>query len=257
MKAVNVASRKLFFKDVQPKDDEPLATLLLLHGAGGSHLSWRRQIDKLSDRFRIISIDLPGHGMSEGSGEVTIGAYSRCVAALMDMLELKNVMVGGHSMGGAIALDLALKKSDRLKSLLLIGSGARLHVLPAIFSVIREDYKLAIQGLGNLLFGLDAPVELVNEEKQLLGKVSPDLLLKDFTACDSFDMMDKLGTITVPTLIVCGKQDRLTPAKFSEFMHQKLFNSEIVLFDKCGHMAMLEKSSEFNLCVSSFLAKLQ
>jgi len=195
--------------------------------------------------------------MSEGNGEVTISGYSRCVVELMDMLDLKNVMLGGHSLGGAIALDVALRDSARLAALLLVGTGVRLRVLPAIFSLIREDYGLAVEGVANFVFSPHASAELVNEEKQLLGKISPDLLIKDFTACDSFDIMDKLATVTVPTLIACGKEDRLTPAKYSEYMHSKLANSEMVLFDDCGHMAMLEKSDELNRCVSSFLAKLQ
>jgi pimeloyl-ACP methyl ester carboxylesterase len=195
--------------------------------------------------------------MSEGSGEVTISGYSRSVVELMDTLDLENVMLGGHSLGGAVALDVALSNPARLAALLLVGTGARLRVLPAIFSLIREDYGLAVEGVSNFVFSSYASPDLVNEEKQLLGKVAPDLLIKDFTACDSFDIMDKLGAVTVPALIACGKEDRLTPTKYSEYMHSKLANSEMVLFDRCGHMAMLEKSAEFNRCVSSFLAKLQ
>ena len=257
MEAIRVASKKLFFKDVQPAKGDPRATLVLIHGAGGSHLSWRRQFEDLSDVFRVIAVDLPGHGMSEGNGEVTITAYSRFVVELMDMLDLENVMLGGHSLGGAVALDVALTGSDRLSSLLLVGTGARLRVLPAIFSLIHEDFKLAIEGVANFVFSPHASPEIVSEEKQLLGKVSPDLLIKDFTACDSFDIMDRVGAINVPSLIACGKEDRLTPVKYSEYMHSRLANSEMVLFDSCGHMAMLEKSAEFNRCVSSFLAKLQ
>lgn len=256
MKVTGISSRKLFFKDVQPERRMPVATLLLVHGAGGSHLSWRRQFDKLSDKFRVIALDLPGHGRSEGSGEVTIPGYCRHVLDLMESLDLRNVVLCGHSMGGAVAIEIALMGSSRVGALLLVGAGARLRVLPAIFSIIREDFAVAIEGVGNFMFGSGASGDLVNEEKQLLAKNSGDIMLKDFTACDSFDAKDRVGSIGLPTLIVCGKEDRLTPSKYSEFLREKIAGSEAVFFDKCGHMPMLEQSDKFNTCVSSFLLKL-
>lgn len=256
MKAVQVASQKLFFKDVQPENKDPLATLLLLHGAGGSHMSWRRQIEGISNRFRIIAVDLPGHGRSEGAGEATVSGYARYTAELMESLGLRNVILGGHSMGGAVALEIALRAPARVRGLLLVGTGARLRVLPAIFTMIRQDFDIAMQGMANFMFGPDAAADLIDEERQLLAKNSTDIMLKDFTACDSFDVMSEVGSLKVPALIVCGGQDRLTPPKYSEFLHEKIRGSEIALFDRTGHMPMLERSNQFNERVSSFLMRL-
>ncbi|RJP66016.1 MAG: alpha/beta hydrolase [Candidatus Abyssobacteria bacterium SURF_17] len=257
MKAIRVGSQEVFFEDLQPKNLETLRTVLLVHGAGGSHLSWRRQFDDLPrHHVRLIAVDLPGHGMSEGRGEAAIGAYTQYVVALMESLDLHDVVLGGHSMGGAIALDIALKNSGRLSGLLLVGTGARLRVLPAIFAIIREDFEVAVQGMTNFTFGSTAPSGLVEEEKQLLANTSADVILKDFTACDSFDVMAEVGSIKLPALIVCGTEDRLTPPKYSEFLHEKMPASEMILVDKCGHMPMLEQSDGFNECVSSFLARI-
>jgi len=256
MKSILVASQKLFFESVQPERQQSVATLLLLHGAGGSHLTWRSQLRELSDRFRIISVDLPGHGQSEGTGEATVGSYARSVSELMKVLELRDVVLGGHSMGGAIALEIALRDPSRLAGLVLVGTGARLRVLPAIFSVIREDFELAIQSMAGFTFGPAASSELIEEERHLLAKSSADVMLKDFTACDSFDIMERVGSIHVPTLIVCGKEDRLTPPKYSETLRENISGSEIVLLDDCGHMPMLEQSGKFNERVSSFVMRL-
>ncbi len=256
MKSILVASKNLFFESVQPETKQSAATLLLVHGAGGSHLTWRCQLKKLSDQFLIIAVDLPGHGQSEGMGEATIGGYARYVSELMQALDLRDVVLGGHSMGGAIALDIALNDPSRLAGLILVGTGARLRVLPAIFSVIREDFELAIQSMAGFMFGPAASAELIEEEKQLLSKSSADVMLKDFTACDSFDIMDRVGFIRVPALIVCGREDRLTPPKYSQTLHEKLSGSEIVLLDECGHMPMLEQSGKFDERVSSFMMRL-
>ncbi len=257
MKAGNIASQKLYYRDTQPKDIEPIATLLLMHGAGGSHLSWRRQFDLLTNNFRLIAVDLPGHGQSEGSVEVAIREYSDHIIEFMDMLQLKNVVLGGHSMGGAIALDVALRGSNKLGGLLLVAAGARLRVLPAIFSLIRDDFEVAIEGMINFMFGPAPSAELVDEEKQLLASISADVVLRDFAACDSFDVTNKVHSVALPTMIICGKEDRLTPPRYSEYLHEKIRDSKIALLDDCGHMPMLEQSAEFNRHVSSFLVGLK
>ena len=253
MNSIEIASQKLFFEDVLPQSDLSPATLLLVHGAGGSRLSWRRQTEDPSAKFRVIAVDLPGHGLSDGDGENNIQGYAWYVAAFMKSLDLNNVVLGGHSLGGAVALEIAMRCQDRVSALLLVGTGARLRVLPSIFSMIREDFGLAVQGMAAFLFGSDASPELIEEEKKLLEDNSADVMFKDFTACDSFDVMDGVASIRLPTLIVCGKEDRLTPPKYSEFLHERIDGSKMVFFDKCGHMPMLERSAEFNDSVSSFV----
>lgn len=256
MDFIEVFSRKLYFEDVQPKTRRPAATVLFVHGAGGSRLSWRSQLEYLCDQFRIIAVDLPGHGMSKGAPEATIRAYANYVESLMRSLDLKNVILGGHSMGGAIALEIALNNPDRLRGLLLVGTGAKLRVLPAIFSMIRDDFEVAIEGMGNFAFGPNVPKDILDEHKALMAQNTPEVLIQDFSACDSFDIMDKISAVSLPTLILCGKEDRLTPAKYSELLHEKIHGSEVVFFDGCGHMPMIEHSAEFNRAVASFLTRL-
>jgi len=255
MKFIDVSGRKFYYKDVQPVNNEPLTTLLLIHGAGGSHKTWRYQIEGLSDQFRVIAVDLPGHGLSEKTDQTTIQDHATLIFQLMESLQLENVVLGGHSMGGAITLEVALKDPGRLRAMLLVGTGARLRVLPPIFSMIQQDFETAIQQMAGFMFGPGVSTDLLEEERNLMTVNSADVLLADFSTCDSFDVMDKTGSITVPTLILCGKQDNLTPPKYSEFLSKNINNSELCLIDNCGHMPMLEQVTEFNRCVSSFLAR--
>ena len=256
MDFIEVASRKLFFEDIQPKQRQPAATVLFMHGAGGSHANWRSQLDCLTDTFRIIAVDLPGHGMSTGAGEATIQGYADYVEGLIDALELENVILGGHSMGGAIALKIALNGSHELGGLLLVGTGAKLRVLPAIFSMIRDNFEVAIESMGNFAFSPNVSKDILDEHKRLMSQNTPEVMILDFTACDSFDIIDEISAISLPTLILCGKDDRLTPAKYSELLHAKIDGSEAVFFDDSGHMPMVEQSAAFNEAVESFLTRL-
>jgi pimeloyl-ACP methyl ester carboxylesterase len=256
MEATTSVSRALFSIDLHPAGHTSLPTFLFIHGAGGSHRTWRRQ-HELSKEFRLILLDLPGHGESGGEGEATITGYAAYVADYIASNRLRNVVLCGHSMGGAIALHLALNEPKLLNGLVLVGTGARLRVLPAIFALIREDFSLAVQGMAGFLFYQSAPPALVEEERELLSHNSPELLLKDFTACDSFDIMERVDEIRLPSLVVCGKDDRLTGSTYSELLHQKISGSRFVLFEQCGHMPMLEQSEAFNEILSSFAKELQ
>jgi len=256
MKSIEVGSRKLFFEDIQPERCQPTATIVFVHGAGGSNLTWRFQLQNLTSKFRVIAVDLPGHGMSEGPAQTTIRSYAEYVEALMDALDLHNVILGGHSMGGAITLAIALRNPARLGGLLLVGTGARLRVLPTIFSLIRDNFEVAIEGMGNFAFGPNVSQDIVEEHKRLMRQNTPDVLIQDFTACDSFDIMDQIFEINLPTLILCGKDDRLTPSKYSELLHEKIGGSEAVFFEGCGHLPMAEQSAAFNEAVESFLTRL-
>ena len=108
--------------------------LLLIHGAGGSRLHWPPGIRRLTG-WRVLAIDLPGHGDSPGPGERSIEAYTGCVLEWLDEYGVERVIPAGHSMGGAIALTLALQAPDRLAGMVLVGSGARLRVAPSILEI--------------------------------------------------------------------------------------------------------------------------
>ncbi len=219
-------------------------------------MSWRRQ-EGLSTQVRLIALDLPGHGKSAGEGEATVAKYARFVSDFIQTQRLRQVILCGHSMGGAIALQVALSDPASLEGLVLASTGAKLRVLPAIFSLIREDFELAIQGMANFLFGPSAPQDLIEEQRRLLAKNSPEVMLQDFTACDSFDIMDKVASIEAPALILCGKDDRLTNYKYAEFLHENIAGSQFVLFENCGHMLMLEQSEAFNQRVLSFVKQVK
>src|SRR5512143_1687780 len=193
------------------------APLLLLHGAGGSRLHWPEALRELADR-RVIAVDLPGHGRSPLPGERSVGAYGRRVLALLDALQLSAAVLAGHSMGGAIALTLALQAPSRVAGLVLVGTGARLRVTHAVLEATADPARAAqaAQGMVEWSFAPGASPAVVAPFVEHFLANAPGVAHDDFAACDAFDVMARLGEVEAPALVICGEEDRLTPPKYAE-----------------------------------------
>jgi len=206
------------------------------------------------DSQRIYALDLPGHGKSGGVGRQSIQNYAADVMKFLDRVGLNAAVIVGHSMGGAIALTLTLDYPKRVLGLGLVGTGARLRVLPAILEATSnaERFSEAVQLINDMAFGPAASAGLKELAKRQMMTVRSTVLHGDFVACDRFDVMPRLGEITVPTLILCGTEDRLTPLKYSEFLHRHIPNSQLITFPGAGHMVMLEQPEAVAQAISRF-----
>ena len=251
MPYTNVAGENTFYAYHQgaPKGQR---TLFFVHGAGGSHLNWPPQLRRLAGA-NTYALDLPGHGKSEGQGRESIKAYADFVATFLETLRLEKVTLVGHSMGGATALDFALRYPEELARLVLVGSGARLRVAPAILDGIRQDFQAAVRFITDYAFALDAPEQLKREGRRQMGQTDPDVLYGDFAACDAFDVMDRLNEIRCPTLAICGTADRLTPPKYSTYLRDNIPAAQLVLVEGAGHMVMLEQPEAVSQAIADFI----
>jgi pimeloyl-ACP methyl ester carboxylesterase len=213
--------------------------VLLLHGAGGSHQHWLYQVRDLASP--ACAPDLPGHGRSAGSGFARIAAYGDWVVAFLDELDLDRAVIAGHSMGGAIALDVALRYPDRVGGVGLISTGARLPVSPALLAGLRDDPPRTIDLIAKWSFGREVPPEMVEMGREQMGAVPPEVLYGDFAACDAFDVRDRLGEIVAPAAVVCGTHDRMMPARHSAALRGGLPTARLTLVHGAGHMLMIER----------------
>ncbi len=229
--------------------------LALVHGAGGSHLDWPAPLRRLKGAD-VYDLDLPGHGRSEGRGRSSVSAYRDFLLAFLDAVGLDRATVVGHSMGGGIALDFALHYPDRLAGLILVGSGARLRVAPAILAGILSDFEATVDLVCNYAFGSTATEQLKRLGRQRLLKTLPEVLHGDYAACDAFDVMERLREVRCPTLVIGGTADALTPPKYSVYLRDHIPGAELVLVDAAGHMVMLEKPEVVTRAVSQFIASL-
>lgn len=228
--------------------------VVFIHGAGGTHLHWPPQARRISN-YRIYALDLPAHGKSAGLGSQRVGEYARAVIDFLDAMKLNAAVMVGHSMGGGIALTLALGFPERVLGLGLIGTGARLRVAPQILeSTSRaETFPTAVNLINDLEFGPSVNPRLKELARQRMSEIRPTVLHGDFLACNEFDVINRLNEIHVPTLALCGAEDLLTPKKYSEYLHAQIADSQLVIIPDAGHMVMLEQPEVFTHTLTEFL----
>ncbi|GIV95876.1 MAG: alpha/beta hydrolase [Herpetosiphonaceae bacterium] len=213
---------------------------IFVHGAGGSHRLWGPVIAALPKTGRYYAIDLPGHGRSPGAGRRTIAGYGAAVEAFLDSQGLERAVIIGHSMGGAIALWLALERPACVTGLGLVGTSGRLRVPAWLLSGIRAEPGQTIAQLVPLLYGAQVDPAARSAIERDLRSVAPEILEGDYLACAGFDVLDRLGEIAVAAAVVCGAGDRMAPPEESELLQRRLGNATLHLVEGAGHMVMLE-----------------
>jgi len=260
----------------KPRESASERSLLFIHGAGGNNRFWAHQFRAL-EGVNAYALDLPGHGRSEGRGFKTIPAYRGFLSSFLEALALEKAILVGHSMGGAIALDFALRhptRTDKLspglapklsspiwgdslstEGLILVGTGARLRVAPAILSGILADFDAAVDLICEWSYGPSAPEGLMRQGRRQMRQTPREVLYGDFAACDAFDVMADLNRINCPTLVICGTQDRLTPPKYSAHLRDHIPGAELVLVEGAGHMVMLERPEEVIRAMEGFISR--
>jgi len=232
-------------------DDRRMVTFI--HGAGGGLFTWSGQKGFFEKAFDPIILELPGHGESGGEGEQDIRRYAEQVYAFMEALNLPKTFLVGHSMGGAIVQTLALTHPRRIEGIVLVGTGARLRVLPSILEGTRNRLEETVKDVTRFAYSKKAPQELIERGVDYLLQCPPGILYGDFLACDRFDLLNEVHQIQVPTLVLCGEDDQMTPVKYSETLHRLIKGSTLVVLTGAGHMVMLESPRAFNERVAEFL----
>ncbi len=226
--------------------------VLFIPGSGGGREEWVCQTGYFTDSEGIA---LPGH--PEGEPCPNVDGYVEWLWDYIRQHQYQDVILAGHSMGGAIVQLYGLKHPEGLKALVLIGTGARLRVLPA--------YITAMEGM--ITDGtawreyLEQRYRLVAPENRRVIiaskiRIGPAVMLNDFHCCDKFDIMGKVHTIKLPTLIIVGSEDEMTPIKYANYLADKIKGANKVIIEGGTHFVFAEKPSEVNQAISEFLGTL-
>jgi pimeloyl-ACP methyl ester carboxylesterase len=229
-------------------------TVIFIHGAGGGQYTWSYQKGFFEKQFNPIIIELPGHGESEGEGEEEIGRYAEHVLAFLKALGLQKVFLVGHSMGGVIVQTLALTQAEVIKGIVLVGTGARLKVLPVILNGIKNNFEETVRMINQFAYSRKAPSDLIEKGISIMLQCRPEVLYGDFMACDRFDLINEVEKIILPTLLLCGDDDQLTPVKYSQFLHSRIKGSKLEILPNAGHMVMMEAPQAFNEKIREFIS---
>ena len=226
--------------------------IIFVHGAGGSSQRWPEQLLTLNGHYNTVALDLPGHGKSGGNLLSSISDMAEFIADFAGSLSQGDFILVGHSMGGAIAQELALQHPKKVRGLILIGTGAKLRVSRELLATLgagRIPFRNA-----DYLFGSATPKHKRDAFLREMNEVSPAVYLADFNACNEFDRLQAIKEIKVPCLIVVGDEDVMTPVKSSQFLQDNLVNSQLRIIKGTGHLCMLEKPAEVTEIIESFLA---
>lgn len=228
--------------------------VLVLHGAGGSHLSWPPQIRRLTGQ-RVFTLDLPGHGKSEGVGRQDITEYSQAVVEFMKALRLSTVVLVGFSMGSAIALSLALQYRKRVIGLGLLGSGAKMRVAASTLELASNPstFQSTVETVIENSYSSDVDPRVKELAFKQMAETRQAVLYGDFLACDEFDVMERVNKIQVPTLLISGSADRMTPSNRSEFLRDQIEGAQLHVVEGAGHMVMIEQPDEVAGLLGEFL----
>lgn len=231
--------------------------IVFVHGSGWNLSLWDRQRDFLSRFFEVVLVDLPGHGKSEDYACESVGDYVDVLVRSLSEICHGPFFLAGHSLGGAIAIEASLTQPELLRGLIIIGSGARLRVLPKILEGLILEREKTIEFITEMAFSERADRALKELNIKVNMECPPHVIHRDFKACDKFDRMEDVKRIDLPCLIICGKDDRLTPPKYSHYLNQEIKGSKLFLIEDAGHMVMIEKPHEVNEAIFQFLSNLK
>lgn len=251
MPCIHWYGQSVFYLEAAPPHHD--RTLLCIHGAGGNSRHWAYQLSLAGElNSRIIAVDLPGHGRSEGRALTTIKEYSSFIQDLTRLLEIERVSLLGHSMGSAVALTVAAGNPALVESLVLIGTCKQFRVAPWLLDSLKKGERPV--SFVEMAYHRQADPRILTSAKEEFARIPVEVLLTDFLACQAFDFEHREPGLNVNCLLLFGEQDRLTPVQYVQSLAALLPNHRLTVIPKAGHMVMFEQPDATNQAIYSFLS---
>lgn len=237
--------------------------LVMVHGAALDHSVWQWQSRYLAHHgLSVLAVDLPGHGRSPGAPRETVEAIADWIAALLDAAGLAQAAIAGHSLGGLAALETALRHPARVSRLALLGVSAPMPVGEPFLAAARDDSPAAfdMQSVWSharnvQLAASPVPgITLLGASRRLNGRARPGLQAIGLGACHRWQPpMEAIRALRVPTLVVAGRRDQMTPAKAVRALASEIPGARFVTLDS-GHSMMSEAPRETLAALRDFLS---
>lgn len=223
---------------------------VFVHGAGGGRASWARQESRLDGS---VVLALPGHPL--GASFDNVGDAATWVADELAAVPGPRVLVG-HSLGGMIAMEVALRRPELVDGLVLIATGARISVPAEVFAETERDFDARCEAFSRRCLAVPTD-DAVERTAAVMRECGVENVLRDYRAVDGWDGRERLGELRMPTLVVAAVADRITPPSMSEELARGLPNALSAIVADAGHLPMSEQPEAVNLLLAAFLARLE
>ncbi|MFO1108199.1 MAG: alpha/beta hydrolase [Bradyrhizobium sp.] len=234
--------------------DPALPAVVMIHGAGFDHSTWALHSRWFAHHgYSVLAPDLPGHGRSGGKPLPTIADMADWIAALLDAVKAPKAKLVGHSMGSLIALETAARHPAKVSGLSLIGTAATMTVGPDLLKAAEANDPAAIDMVS--IWGLGFSAELGGSlapglwmhsgAQRVLQNCRPGVLFNDLAACNAYqNALTAAAGITVPTTVILGERDMMTPARAGKALAAAVPNARTVVLPGAGHIMMAERPDE-------------
>lgn len=235
--------------------------LVFLHGVGSDKSAWAPQLAHFGETRRAVALDYPGYGESAPATPSDAAPHDRfadAILAALDALGIQRAHLCGLSLGGVVAIAIAHRAPDRLASLAIADSFAVHPDGPAILArslAASANMRALAEARVPALLAANADPTLAAELVEVMASIPPDAFRLACAAVWPADQRGRAATIALPTLILCGTQDRVTPPALSEQLAALIPNSELLFIDGAGHLPNLEQPTNFNVALDIFVAR--
>ena len=234
--------------------DSKEPAVVLIHGAGFDHSAWALHSRWFAHHgFSVLAPDLPGHGRSAGPALRSIAEMADWIAALLTAVGAAKAHLIGHSMGSLIALETAARHPEKVSALGLIGTAATMSVGPDLLKAAEANDPSAIDMVS--IWGLGYAAELGGSlapglwmhggAQRVLQHCASGVLYSDLDACNAYaGALAAAAKVTVPTTVILGERDMMTPAKAGKALAAAIAGARTVVLPGAGHMLMAERPDE-------------
>ena len=234
-------------------------TIVFLHGSGLSHIVWSLAEQFFSSKnYNVLSIDLPGHGNSDGPCLDSIEKIADWMEKVFDKLKLKNLILVGHSQGCLEILEYSSRYKERLKKLVFVGGSNKMPVHPDLIELAQSGHSDAVKLMmkwgyeGSKKFIGGNPVEKIIQSPRDISEI----LAVDLNACNNYSNGSEAAkVIDLPSMLIFGELDKMVKLEAGKKFSNLIKNSTTHVIKGCGHMIMIEKAFEMREKILEFLNK--
>ena len=256
---IDIENKKVHASDAGQGIDNSKETIVFLHGSGLSHIMWSLVEQFFSSKnFNVLSIDLPGHGNSEGPCLDTIEKISDWLEKVFTKLDLGKLILVGHSQGCLEALEYSFRYKNRIKKIVFIGGSYRMPVNKDLIDLASNGDPDAVKLMmkwgyeGSKKFIGGNPVERIIQSPRDISEI----LAVDLIACNNYaNGSEAAKAISCPAMLVLGELDKMINLEFGKKFADLVKDSETHIIKGCGHMIMIEKAFEMREKILEFLKK--